>query len=257
MYDVKTTALKWKSAIILHDESFARDTISRVAIAATNESPHGYIPAMTASLFKLKAHVQEWERRKSLRRILGRLPTEFIGTNFLVIVNRAMLETIMETAKDLGMVHTDSKWLYIVSDTDEQNGNLSSLASLIGEGENVAFIYNSTVSSSECRSGYSCHAQELLRGFVLALSRIIREETAVYGQISDEEWETIRPSKQERIISFLNIMNDNLKETSICSNCTRWKVHAAEYWGSTYEAPDENNLGNSELGAAQDMVLHN
>lgn len=202
---------------------------------------------MTASLFKLKAHVQEWERRKSLRRTLSRLPTQFIGTNFLVIVNRGMLETIMETAKDLGMVHTDSKWLYIVSDTDEKTGNLSSLTSLIGEGENVAFAYNATVSHPECRYGYSCHAGELLRGFVLALSRIIREETAIYGQISDEEWETIRPSKAERIMSFLNIMNDNLKDTSSCSNCTRWQVAAAEYWGSSYEATDDKNLGNSEF----------
>lgn len=246
MYDVKTSALRWKSAIILHDESFARDTISRVAIAATNESPHGYIPAMTASLFKLKAHVQEWERRKTIRRTLQKLPTEFIGTNFLVIVNRGMLETIMEVAKDLGMVHTASKWLYIVSDTNEQSDNLTSLTALIGEGENLAFIYNATISSAQCKYGYSCHAGELLRGFVLALSRIIREETAVYGQISDEEWETIRPTKQERIMSFLNIMNDYLREFSVCSNCTRWKVQAAEFWGSTYEASDEKSLGNSE-----------
>lgn len=243
---MKTTALKWKSAIILHDESFARDTISRVAIAATNESPHGYIPAMSASLFKLKAHVQEWERRKSLRRILSKLPTEFIGTNFLVIVNRILLETVMETAKDLGMVNTDSRWLYIISDTDEKSDNLTALADLIGEGDNVAFVYNSTINLPSCVSGYSCHAQEVLRSFVLALSRIIREETAVYGQISDEEWETIRPSKTERIQTFLKFINKDLKETSVCGNCSRWKVQAAEYWGSTYEATDEKSTGNSK-----------
>lgn len=152
----------------------------------------------------------------------------------------------METAKDLGMVNTDSKWLYIISDTDAHSGNLSYLAPLIGEGDNLAFIYNSTISNPECKSGYSCHSQEILRSFVLALSRIIREETAVYGKISDEEWETIRPTKQERIIMFINIMRDQLKETAICSNCTRWKVQAAEYWGSTYEAAtDDKSMGNS------------
>lgn len=243
---MKTAALKWKSAIILHDESFARDTISRVAIAATNESPHGYIPAMTASLFKLKGHVQEWERRKSLRRILSRLPTEYIGTNFMVIVTRTMLETVMETAKDLGMVNTNSRWLYIVSDLNSQSDNLTSLASLISEGENVGFIYNASIVSPECRFGYSCHAQELLRSFVLGLSRVIREETAIYGQISDEEWETIRPSKQERIKAFLTIMNVHLRESSICSNCTQWKVQSGEFWGSSYEATDEKNVGNCE-----------
>lgn len=206
VFDLKTTALRWKSVIILHDESFARDTISRVAIAATSESPHGYITAMSASLFKLKAHIQEWERRKSLRRILLSLPTQFIGTNFLVIVNTAMLETIMETAKDLGMVNTKSQWLYVVSDTTTET-NLTDLTSLIGEGENVAFVYNVTRSGAGCHAGYSCHAQELIRSFVLALSRIIREETAIYGQISDEEWETIRPSKRERLDHFMEIMS--------------------------------------------------
>lgn len=244
VYDVKTTALRWKSAIILHDESFARDTISRVAIAATSESPHGYIPAMSASLFKLKTHVQEWERRKSLRRTLLKLPTDFIGTNFLVIVNRILLETVMETSKDLGMVNTDSRWLYIVSDTDEKSDNLTALADLIGEGENVAFIYNSTIKAPSCAYGYSCHANELLRSFVLALSRIIREETAIYGQISDEEWETIRPSKIERIQTFLKIMKIHLKDASVCGNCSRWRVQAAEYWGSSYEATGDKMTGN-------------
>ena len=47
-------------------------------------------------------------------------------------------------------------------------------------------------------------------------------------------------------MSFLNIMHANLKETSVCSNCTRWKLQSAEYWGSSYEAVDAKGMENSE-----------
>lgn len=63
--------------------------------------------------------------------------------------------------------------------------------SLIDEGNNLALIYNYTRGDEECSaySGINCHANEMLKSFVLGLSKAIREETAVYGQISDEEWE--------------------------------------------------------------------
>lgn len=44
---------------------------------------------------------------------------------------------------------------------------------------------------------------ELLKNFVIALSKLVREEEAIYGQISDEEWEAIRLNKRERRDSML------------------------------------------------------
>jgi hypothetical protein len=60
---------------------------------------------------------------------------------------------------------------------------------------------------------------------------MIKEEKAVYGQISDEEWEIIRPSKRERRNSILKFMEDNLLKVSVCSNCTTWRVESGEMWG--------------------------
>lgn len=84
-----------------------------------------------------------------------------------------------------------SQWFYVISDTNFINNNISSISPLIEEGNNVAFIYNYTRAEEECvvYSGIRCHSNELLKSFVLALSKAIREETAIYGQISDEEWE--------------------------------------------------------------------
>lgn len=64
---------------------------------------------------------------------------------------------------------------------------------------------------------------------------MIREEKAVYGQISDEEWEAIRPTKRERKDTILNFMRGYLKDNSKCSNCTTWRMQSGESWGNVYD----------------------
>ena len=131
---------------------------------------------------------------------------------------------------------------------------MSSSSSLIEEGNNVAFIYNYTRGGDECISGLKCHTNELLKSFVLGLSKAIREENAIYGQISDEEWEIVRPSKKERRDGVLEFMLDNLRKTSTCSNCTIWNVRTAEIWGDQYQLAafsDENSVQTSHRKASE------
>lgn len=78
---------------------------------------------------------------------------------------------------------------------------------------------------------------------MLGLSKAIREEAAVYGQISDEEWEIVRPSKKERRDGMLEYMLGDLRKSAKCSNCTTWNLNTAEIWGNRYDAAtfaDEN-----------------
>lgn len=99
--------------------------------------------------------------------------------------------------------------------------------------------------NDDCVNGIKCHCNEMLKAFVLGLSKAIREEMAIYGQISDEEWEIIRPSKKDRRDGILESMLSHLRKTSRCSNCTVWKVETADIWGSRYEA---SNYGFSASG---------
>lgn len=126
-------------------------------------------------------------------------------------------------------------WFYVVSDTNFLNYNISSVIPLIEEGNNIAFVNNYTRGGEECQNGLKCHANEMLRSFVLGLSKAIREENAVYGQISDEEWEIVRPTKQERRDGILEVMLEDLRKTAKCSNCTTWNVNTAEIWGRRYQ----------------------
>lgn len=132
--------------------------------------------------------------------------------------------TVMEIARDLKMVDTSAQWFYVISDTNFENNNISIVTNLITEGNNVAFISNFTRTNDECVSGLKCHANELLKSFVLGLSKAIREEVAFYQQISDEEWEIIRASKRKRRGDIIESMIEDLRKTSKCSNCTSWRV---------------------------------
>lgn len=251
--DMKSShAINLKSAVILHDDTFDRDMISRVILAVTTESPDGYVAPLSVSIFKLKALMHEWERRKSLRSTLLNIPTRYTGSNFIVVIRANTIETVMETAKDLGMVHPLSRWLYIVSDTSAENKNITGVQSLINEGDNIAFAYNSTSGGDSCTYGISCHAAEVLRGFVLGLSRMIKEEKSIYGQISDEEWEAIRPTKREKRDNILKFVIGHLRDTSKCSNCTCWHLDSGEVWGNIYRT--WSSFTNNE--SWEDDIIH-
>ena len=43
-----------------------------------------------------------------------------------------------------------------------------------------------------------CYCQELMDAFVAALDAAIQDEFDVAAQVSDEEWEAIRPNKIQR-----------------------------------------------------------
>lgn len=47
-----------------------------------------------------------------------------------------------------------SQWLFIVMDQPDQALNISSFSPLIGEGENIAFMYNVTDTQSKCRVSF-------------------------------------------------------------------------------------------------------
>lgn len=106
--------------------------------------------------------------------------------------------TIIEVATEMGMIDSTSQWLFLISSNKASKSNTSSLIPYIKEGGNVAIAMNSSITDDTCSKDMYCLYYELLKNFVLALSKVVREEEAIYGQISDEEWEAIRATKRER-----------------------------------------------------------
>lgn len=126
--------------------------------------------------------------------------------------------------------------------------------SFVKEGGNVAIATNTSITDGSCDKTNDCLYYELFRNFAWALSKIVREEEAMYGQISDEEWEAIRLTKRERRDSMLGYIKVRfvqmfllvillmrfccqrfLRETPMCHGCIRWKIEAAETWGLRFD----------------------
>lgn len=111
--------------------------------------------------------------------------------------------TIIEVATEMGLIEATSQWLFLISNSRSYKSNSSLLLPFIKEGGNVAIATNNSALNTDCTEVRKCYLHELLRNLALAVSKIIREEEAIYGQISDEEWEAIRLTKRERRDSML------------------------------------------------------
>jgi len=109
----------------------------------------------------------------------------------------------MQKAKDRGLVHPRAQWLFVIPDTDSSSDSVASLAPLLDEGQNVAFASNATQRSTTCSIGVLCHCDEILSSFLTALDESVREEQELSIQVSEEEWEAIRPTKEERMKHIL------------------------------------------------------
>ncbi|XP_022115142.2 ionotropic receptor 93a [Pieris rapae] len=235
--DLRTEkAFNWKSAILLHDNTLSRDMISRVVQSMTSQIDGK--PSISVTLLKMRHETNEYLRRKEVYRVLSKLPVKYIGENFIVIVTTDTMTTMAEAARDLHMSHTLAQWLYIVSDTNRRNGNLSTLINELFEGENIAYIYNRTDDGAHCQNGILCYCKELMDAFILALDAAVQEEFDVAAQVSDEEWEAIRPDRLQRRDMLLRHMQQHLTAHSKCGNCTTWQALAADTWGATYRNTD-------------------
>uniref|UniRef100_A0A182FK55 Ionotropic glutamate receptor C-terminal domain-containing protein n=1 Tax=Anopheles albimanus TaxID=7167 RepID=A0A182FK55_ANOAL len=237
--DIKSSrAIDWRTATLLYDQIFEYD-ISR-CILSLLEDREG-MRSLSLTEFKLHSPIQSWEKRKEIRRTLLGISTAYTefcafiaGKNFIAIVTAATLTLLMEISKDLKLVNPFSQWLYLLPVSDTNIANLTSTSAIINEGDNVAFVYNTQHKSKNCTVNILCYMESFLVHFIRSLSKLIREEQVVFGQISDEEWEIIRPSKAERKKKMLQMIQSAIKGHDVCNKCSKWKVESAETWGYIY-----------------------
>ncbi|CAG4935436.1 unnamed protein product [Parnassius apollo] len=233
--DLRTMrALDWKSAVILHDDALNRDIISRVVQSLTSQIDDRIAPSVSVTVYKMKHEINDYSRKKEIHRVLSKLPVKKIGENFMTIVTSDVMLTLAETARELLMSHTQAQWLYLIPDTNKQNNNLTARINSLYEGENVAYIYNYTDNRRHCKNGLMCYCKEMMKAFVSALDSAVQEELDVAAQVSDEEWEAIKPTKLQRRDGLLKHMQQHIETNSKCGSCNTWKAIAADTWGATY-----------------------
>lgn len=56
-----------------------------------------------------------------------------------------------------------------------------------------------------------CYCQEMMNAFISALDSAVQDEFDVAAQVSDEEWEAIRPNKIQRrsmLLKHMQVLNE-------------------------------------------------
>lgn len=58
---------------------------------------------------------------------------------------------VLLKARSLGLLHPESQWLFVLSNTAENSSIVTDFKKLLAEGENIAFVYNITNFREDCK----------------------------------------------------------------------------------------------------------
>ncbi|XP_031786808.1 ionotropic receptor 93a isoform X2 [Nasonia vitripennis] len=241
--DLRTTgSLSWPKVNLIHDDTFARDTISRVVKALSLELPDKRVSLSAQALFSTRFEKNENAMRQRVHRILSNYHVDQLGSCFMVVVTVDMVSIVME-AKSLRLVHPGSQWLYVISDAAGREAKVTSFAELLAEGENVAFVHNATKHVANCNMGLMCHVKELVRALAISLENSLLNELELYDRVTEEEFEVVRLSKAERKQEIVKSVNRELSyaraHTSSCGKCVNWRFSSAITWGTSFASSEE------------------
>ncbi|XP_015840718.1 ionotropic receptor 93a isoform X1 [Tribolium castaneum] len=249
LLDLRTRqTYNWNSAFILYDDTLSRDQVTRVVKSITAQYSNLRVNAAAISFVKLETRLPMDEIRRQVKEILSSVSIKTVGGNFLAIIGYELVELLMEYAKMFGLVNTRTQWLYIISNTHFRHKDINRFRQLLSEGDNIAFLYNNTVNNDTCTGGIQCHCEEILSGFTRALDEAILFEWETSSQVSDEEWEAIRPSKLDRRNSLLQGIKTFLLQRGQCDNCTSWLMKTGDTWGREYQQNGTDSGGLISVG---------
>nr|XP_012146787.1 PREDICTED: probable glutamate receptor isoform X8 [Megachile rotundata] len=237
-----TNILSWNVINILHDDTFDRDTISRVMKAISDKLPNRQLSLVSRSIFTLKHEDTEMARKKAVKKILDDFHVEQLGHCFLVIATVDMVVDVMTVARSLRMVHPGSQWLYVVTNTAPNRTNITSFVELLAEGGNVAFIYNATDFNDFCETlqvKVTYYAKKLVQALAKALEYSLTNEIDMLKRVGGEDFEMIRLTKRERRKEILTnfkmyLERDVLNSETVHGRCVLWKFTSSITWGNFF-----------------------
>ncbi|XP_054747886.1 ionotropic receptor 93a isoform X1 [Anastrepha obliqua] len=232
IFDIKVQRiLRWKTATLLIDQSILNDNPTLVE-SVVHESAKNHITPFSLLLYKIDDSLRSQRKRTAIRQTLTHFQDQAHTPRQFIVVSK-FYEDIVETASSMELFHAYNQWAFFVMSEQKRSYDAMSVTQSLGEGANIAFILNSTTPT--CISSINCTLAELSMAFVTSISRMIVEEQSIYGEISDEEWEAIRYTKQEKQDEILGYMKDYLRTNGKCGSCSYWKIETALSWGKSEE----------------------
>ncbi|XP_014095980.3 ionotropic receptor 93a isoform X1 [Bactrocera oleae] len=230
--DIKVQRLlRWKTAAVLLDQTILNDNPTLVE-SVVHESAKNHITPFSLLLYQIDDTLRSQKKRTAIRQMLNAFQAGAQTPRQFIVLSK-FCEDIVEIAASMKLFHVYNQWVFFVLNEDQRNHDPMSVTQNLEEGANIVFALNTT--NPTCSSSINCTITELSLAFVTSISRMIVEEQSIYGEISDEEWEAIRYTKQEKQDEMLGYMKEYLREYSKCTSCSHWKIETALTWGKSEE----------------------
>ncbi|XP_063599998.1 ionotropic receptor 93a-like [Penaeus indicus] len=224
--------LTWNDITLIHDDSVDKSEIGDLVNLLADSTDMYKETAIT--IVDLASAETSSMKLGKLFSTLGPRPGEPQNRQFLVIAYKDDIIPIQDLARSLGLFGSQHQWLFVIPNTHALRYDMDSYLANMKDGDNMAFVYNMSdlAPTVECNNGYDCYIKLLTSQYVESLSEALTKELDLYYQVSEEEWEEVKPTPAQRAITIVNMMMEKLKESEECSRCTRWGLQAAEVMDS-------------------------
>lgn len=181
------------------------DDNSVLVKSIVHESTTNHITPISLILYKINDSLKGQKKRSALRQALAQFapPKHELKQQQFLVVSK-FHDDIIEIAETLNMFHVGNQWMFFILEQVRRDFDAGTVTINLDEGANIAFALNKTLPN--CQDTLNCTISEVSLALVTAISKMTVEEQSIYGEISDEEWESIRYTKQEKQAEILEYM---------------------------------------------------
>ncbi|KAF6200681.1 hypothetical protein GE061_005125 [Apolygus lucorum] len=242
-------SIAWRTTAVIFDDNLEHDVL-RSIVEVLNRPRKSTGLSCSVILYKLNSAPKDiqYKKKKNLEDALMNLPPTGVVQNFFVMIDERKISTILEVVKKMGFVDPTTQWLFVVQNKMRMKRRSSPekrFVDLIEEGENVAFLINSTRTDTRCDAGLLCNTRQLVEKLINAIELSIEQEIILADSLSDEEWEVLKPSKLERRGNILDFIRKRKRDEAVdCDSCTEWIIRSSDSWGQDFAMKNINERNN-------------
>ncbi|XP_066943243.1 ionotropic receptor 93a-like [Macrobrachium rosenbergii] len=220
--------LIWNDITIIHDDSITMAEIGDLVSILT--APTDLTKETAITMVDLATPETSSMKLGKLFSSLGPKPGEPQDRQYMVIASKEEIIKVQDLARSLGLFGSSNQWLFVVPDTNSLSFAMESYLANMVDGDNLAFIYNMSefTPATPCDNGFQCYIKLLVKQYGAELSAALQKELDLYFQVSEEEWEEVKPSPSQRASTIVKMMKKSQMTSTECSKCTQWGIQAAE-----------------------------
>ncbi|XP_050723459.1 ionotropic receptor 93a-like [Eriocheir sinensis] len=226
--DLRTRhTLTWNDITVIHDDILEQlDLQSIINVLSEETTVH---PETAITLVDLSQLGSSMKREKLFSELKHRAG-EPKHKQFIVITHKNAVNDMQSLARSMHLMGPKNQWLFVLPDTHSLGYDMYPYRDVMMDGDNVAFVYNMSEATPTraCNNGPDCYLKVLISSYTSAVATALTQEHENYMQVSEEEWEEVKPSPGARANKIIGLMKKSLMSSQQCSRCTRWGIQAVE-----------------------------